>query len=92
MLELKLDGSEPNISLKGKLEVNETEELTEDDPGEPQEGVELQDDPESRKESGKAKNAVAKMLDESEPASQKPSSGKLEKDDVEEDDPGERRE
>ena len=89
MLELKLDGSEPNISLKGKLEVNETEELTEDD-GEPQEGVELQDDPESRK--GKAKNSVAKMLDESEPASQKPSSGKLEKDDVEEDDPGERRE
>ena len=40
-------------------------------------------------------NADAKMLDESKPASQKPSSGKLEEnktDYVEEDDPGERRE
>ena len=62
---------------RGELEVNETEELTGDDPGKPQ-GVALQDDPESGKGSGKAKNADAKMLDESKPASQKPSSGKLE--------------
>ena len=46
----------------------------------------------AEKNQEKPKNAVAKMLDESEPASQKPSSGKLEKDDVEENDPGERRE
>ena len=58
--------------------VTETEELTGDDPGKPQEGVASQDDPESGKGSGKAMNADAKMLDESKPASQKPSSGKLE--------------
>ena len=63
---------------RGELGVTETEELTGDDPGKPQEGVGSQDDPESGKGSGKAKNADAKMLYESKPASQKPLSGKLE--------------
>ena len=79
---------------RGELGVTETEELTGDDPGKPQEGFASQDDPESGKGSGKAKNADAKMLDESKPASQKPSSGKLEEkktSNEEEDYPGERR-
>ena len=48
---------EPNIWMdhsqrtlkRGKLGVTETEELTGDDPGKPQEGVASQDDPESGK-------------------------------------------
>ena len=89
-----MDRSQKTLK-RGELGVTETEEPTGDDPGKPQEGFASQDDPESGKGSGKAMNADAKMLDESKPASQKPSSGKLEEnktDYVEEDDPGERRE